>query len=63
MTTADRIIRWSMEGAVIGVAAVAAVASYEFACAAVRAQGETGWTARLVPLTGRADLRQLDSDA
>ena len=52
MTTADRIIRWSTAGAVIGVAAVAAVASYEHACAVVRAHGATGWTARLVPLTG-----------
>ena len=36
---------------VIGVAAVAAVASYKHAWALVRAHGETGWTARLVPLT------------
>jgi Protein of unknown function (DUF2637) len=36
--------------AVLGVAAVAA-ASYEHACDLVRAHGETGWTARLVPLT------------
>ena len=47
----DRIIRWSTAAAVIGVAAVAAVASYEHACAVVRAHGETGWTARLVRLT------------
>ena len=47
----DRIIRWTTAGAVIGVAAVAAVASYEHACALVRAHRETGWTARLVPLT------------
>ena len=40
----DRIIRWSAAGAVIGVAAVAAVASYEHAWALVRAHGETGWT-------------------
>ncbi len=51
MTAADRIIRWSTAGAVVGVAAVAAVASYEHAFALVRAQGEAGWTARLVPLT------------
>jgi Protein of unknown function (DUF2637) len=38
-------------GAVLGVAAVAAVASYEHACAPVRAHGEAGWTGRLVPLT------------
>jgi Protein of unknown function (DUF2637) len=36
---------------VIGVAAVAAVASYEHAYALVRAHGETGWIGRLVPLT------------
>jgi Protein of unknown function (DUF2637) len=51
MTGADRVIRWSTAGAVIGVAAVAAVASYEHAYALVRAHGEAGWTARLVPLT------------
>jgi hypothetical protein len=34
-----------------GVAAVAAVASYEHAYALVRANGEAGWTGRLVPLT------------
>jgi hypothetical protein len=36
---------------VIGVAAVAAVASDEHAYALVRAHGEVGWTTRLVPLT------------
>jgi hypothetical protein len=46
----DRIIRWSAAGAVVGEAAVAAVASYEHAWALVRAHGETGWAARLVPL-------------
>jgi len=51
MTTADRIIRWSTAGAVVGVAAVAAVASHEHAYALVRAHGEAGWTGRLVPLT------------
>ncbi len=48
---ADRGIRWTTAAAVIGVAAVAAVASYEHAYALVRAHGEAGWTARLVPLT------------
>jgi hypothetical protein len=48
---ADRVIRWSTAGAVVGAAAVAAVASYEHAYALVRAHGETGWTGRLVPLT------------
>jgi hypothetical protein len=38
-------------GAVLGVAAVAAVASYEHAYDLVRAHGEAGWTAHLIPLT------------
>jgi hypothetical protein len=36
---------------VLGVAAVAAVVSYEHASALVRAHGESGWTGRLIPLT------------
>jgi hypothetical protein len=48
---ADQIIRWSTAGAVVGVAAVAAVASYEHAYALVRVHGESGWMARLVPFT------------
>jgi hypothetical protein len=51
MSGADRVIRWSTAFAVLGVAAVAAVASYEHAYDLVRAHGETGWTARLIPLT------------
>jgi Protein of unknown function (DUF2637) len=51
MTVADRIIRWTTAVAVIGVAAIAAVVSYEHAGDLVRAHGETGWTARLIPLT------------
>src|ERR1700734_4363753 len=51
MTGADRITRLSTAAAVIGVAAVAAVVSYEHAYALVRAHGETGWTAHLIPLT------------
>ena len=51
MTAADWFIRWTTAGAVVGVAAVAAVASYEHAYALVRAYGEAGWTGRLVPLT------------
>jgi hypothetical protein len=51
VTAAEHVIRWSTAGAVVGVAAVAAVASYEHAYALVRAHGETGWTGRLVPLT------------
>jgi hypothetical protein len=38
-------------GAVVGVAEVAAVVSCEHASALVRAHGESGWTARLIPLT------------
>jgi hypothetical protein len=49
--TADRIIRWSTALAVLGVAAVAAVASYEHAYDLVSAHGESGWTAHMVPLT------------
>jgi Protein of unknown function (DUF2637) len=51
MSGADRIIRWSTALAVFGVAAVAAVASYEHAYDLVRAHGESGWTAHMVPLT------------
>jgi hypothetical protein len=46
--TTEHIIRWSTAGAVLGVAAVA---SYEHAYDLVRAHGESGWTARMVPLT------------
>jgi hypothetical protein len=51
MSGADQVIRWSTALAVLGVAVVAAVASYEHAYDLVRAHGESGWTARLVPLT------------
>jgi hypothetical protein len=51
MTTADRVIKWTTAVAVVGVAAVA---SHEHAYALVRAHGEAGWTARLVPLTRRS---------
>lgn len=51
MTGTGKAIRWSTAAAVIGVAVVAAVVSYEHAYALVRAHGETGWTARLIPLT------------
>jgi hypothetical protein len=51
MSGADRIISWSTALAVLGVAAVAAVTSDEHAYDLVRAHGEVGWTARLVPLT------------
>ena len=48
---ADRVIKWTTAVAVIGVAAVAAVASYEYAYDLVRANGEGAWAPRLVPLT------------
>jgi hypothetical protein len=51
MSGGDRVIRWSTAFAVLGVAAVAVVASYEHAYDLVRAHGETGWTARLIPPT------------
>lgn len=51
MNGVDRIIRWSTAVAVLGVAAVAAVASYEQAYDLVRAHGEAGWTAHVVLLT------------
>jgi hypothetical protein len=37
MIAADRVIKWTTAGAVLGVAAVAAVASYEHAYDLVRA--------------------------
>jgi hypothetical protein len=51
VTAVDRVIRWTTASAVVGIAAIAAVASYEHAYALVRAHGEAGWTGRLVPLT------------
>jgi uncharacterized protein DUF2637 len=51
MIGTGKAIRWSTAGAVIGVAVVAAVVSYEHAYALVHAHGETGWTAHLIPLT------------
>ena len=51
MSGADRIIKWSTALAVLGVAAVAAIASYEHAYALMRAHGESGWTAHMIPLT------------
>jgi hypothetical protein len=66
MTGADKTIRWSTAAAVIGVAVVAAVVSYEHAYALVHAHGEAGWTARLIPLTvdgliGASSMVMLDS--
>jgi uncharacterized protein DUF2637 len=51
MTGTDTAIRWSTAAAVIGVAAVAAVVSYEHAYDLVRGHGERSWTAHLIPLT------------
>jgi hypothetical protein len=51
VTGTDKVIGWSTAAAVIGVAVVAAVVSYEHAYALVHAHGETGWMARLIPLT------------
>jgi hypothetical protein len=51
MIAADRTIRWSTAAAVVGVAVVAAVVSYEHAYALAHANGETGWSAHLIPLT------------
>lgn len=51
MSAADRVIRWSTAGAVIGVAAGrggCVLRARERPCAA---HGETGFTARLIPLT------------
>lgn len=47
----DWIIRASTAGVVVGVAGVAAFVSYQHAYELVSAHGETGTTARLVPLT------------
>jgi Protein of unknown function (DUF2637) len=49
--TTQHVIKWSTACAIVGVAAIAAVASYEHAYALVRVHGEAGWTGRLVPLT------------
>jgi hypothetical protein len=51
MTAVDQVIRWSTAVALVGVAAVAAVVSYEHASDLVREHGESGWTGRLIPLT------------
>jgi hypothetical protein len=51
MNATDRVIGWSTALAVVGVAVVAAVVSYEHVSDLVRAHGESGWTGRLIPLT------------
>jgi hypothetical protein len=64
MNCGDQAIRWSTALAVLGVAAVAAVTSYEHAYDLVRAHGESGWTARPIPAHGRRpDLREFDGEA
>lgn len=50
MTGADLIIQWSTALAVLGVATVAAMVSYEHAYDRVWAHGESGRTAHMVPL-------------
>jgi hypothetical protein len=47
----DRIIRATTALAMVGVAVVAAIISYRHAYELVRSHGESGTTARLVPLT------------
>jgi hypothetical protein len=49
MNAADRVIRWSTALAVLGVAAIAAVVSYERTNVLAWAHGESGWTVRLIP--------------
>jgi hypothetical protein len=61
MSGTDGIIRWSTAAAVVGVAVVAAVVSYEHAYALVRTHGESGWTGRLnwmasSPATGNTPM-------
>jgi hypothetical protein len=51
LTTADPVTRWSTALAVVGIAGVAAVVSYEYASALIRAHGKSGWTGRLIALT------------
>lgn len=49
--TIDTLIRYSTTLAVVGVATIAAVVSYQHAYAVVAAHGEDPTTARMVPLT------------
>src|SRR5580704_10504128 len=64
MSGGGRVIRWSTVLAVLGVAAVAAVASYEHAFDLVRAHGESGLDGSHGPAdSGWADLRQFDGGA
>jgi hypothetical protein len=64
VTGADRTIRWSTAAAVISVAVVAAVVSYEHAYGLVHAHGEASWTAPADPAHGRwPHLGKLDGHA
>jgi hypothetical protein len=47
----DKLIRLTTALAVLGVAAIAAIISYQHAYELIRARGETGFAARLLPLT------------
>ena len=60
MTATENVIRWSTAGAVLGVATVAAVASYEHAYDLRRV-----WLDRPYGPAGggRPDLREFDGDA
>lgn len=58
----SRVIRWSTAVAVLGVADVAVMASYEHAYDLVRAHGEAGWTARMIPLTVDGLIRERHPD-
>ena len=51
VTGADRIIRTTTALVVLSVAVIAAIVSFEHAYELIRAHGEGGWTARLVPFT------------
>jgi hypothetical protein len=47
----DKLIRITTAMAVLAVAVIAAIISYQHAYELIRAHGETGFTARLLPLT------------
>lgn len=51
MSGPGRAIRWSTTAVVVGVAVVAAIVSYRHALSVIRAHGEDGATAYLLPLT------------
>jgi hypothetical protein len=59
----DRLIRITTALAVVAVAVVAAIISYQNAYELVTSHGETGLTAHLIPAHGsRADLGRIDGD-